>query len=189
MTPHTATPAVPEPGRLPDLVQRTPEAHQVGQAVAMLRSLAVELDALADRHPTEWEGLTYLRGVLRVLISDLRTVERKVEDLQAAAMPGYQADVEGVGRIKRHSGKGWARDRWAHDRLVARLGRHAVVTADGEVEQLDPVAAAIRGAAAVLECARVEWKLGALRDRGIDPEDYGERTEGRRTVQMPRMDG
>lgn len=173
---------------LPALVDRAPEPGRVAEAVAQLRGLAVRLDDLARAHPDDWQGLTYLRAVLKVVIGDLRDVERTVEHLQAGAMPSRYADVEGVGRIERGRADEWRN--WQAESLAHLVAMMAVTDPDTGAEvELAPRVLAMRVADELMACARFSWRLTALRERGIDPEDYAHHRKGRPTVRMPRMEG
>lgn len=141
-------------------------------------------EGLAGLDPEE---LAELLVQLRDVIAAAQHAKRQAE---AAFLSGldprarsYEHPVLGEFLIR----KAKSRKEWDTPRVAWLVAKHGVEARrpdpDGAVEP--PEHAAV---AALLECARLEWRVTALRGIGIDPDAYCEVTEGAYTVQLPARD-
>lgn len=151
-------------------------------AVEQVRAIALVLDDVREdlADDGDWEQLTRLRQFLRLLMGDLRVVEYSIEDDQARLMPKRQLDVAGVGRIVRHKGGSWTN----HDdkAIEAGIAAAAIDRSGG-----DPHQAVLEAVRLTFAAATKGYRVGGLKEAGIDIAEVAERVEGRSTVQMPRV--
>ena len=111
---------------------------------------------------------------LRKHIADCRMLEGELVDFIADCAPAKQFEVEGVGMVEvRHAKKGV---KWDMETLVPRIVSRAwdevaVDQATGELLER-PEDAVVR---ALRECVAFSYaRVGALKERGIDPDEYRE---------------
>lgn len=141
----------------------------------------------AQVQSVEARGLPEMCSTLR----DLRDLKRSIavlddhlSDLIAQEMGGKWAEVEGFGIVEVK--KGSTRKAWDHDRLTSVVVARAIDerTLDEETGEYEREATAV--ARALRDCAGFSyWKIGGLKKRGIDPEDYCETSPGRVSVVLP----
>lgn len=154
--------------------------------LAQLRHLVLALDdrraALAeagDLHRLA-EGLAQLRTIN----GDLQQLARHVEDNVAALMPDKQVEIPGVGVIERR--RGTDRRKWQSEDLLRTLIRDELDDGTGELpspaETLDRVLGVVTACMPVT--GSLGWRVTALRERGIDPDEWAECTPGRVSVQI-----
>lgn len=144
----------------------------------------VERRKLAEAGDVEglaW-GLVRLKQV-RQLLSDLLT---EVEADVFALMPEKKRTVIGVGTLEKRTGS--ARKKWESTDLVKHLIRLALdPDQTGEIPS-SPVEAVDQVVSVLTECApftpSMQWRATALRDRGVDPDDWCEVSPGRQSVQI-----
>lgn len=137
-----------------------------------------------DRTPTVEHGAEALRDIRAAIIA-LRLAEEVLTDFLADTMAGGQAEVEGVGFCQVRRGS--TRVQWDHDALTGALyasmdGMHLWADADGEL--LHPGEAARNGMALILALANPAWRVTRLREHGIDPDEYSQRTPGKLSIQI-----
>lgn len=120
-----------------------------------------------------------------------RDVDIAIQDCEVQvidAMDGaWECVVPGLGAVKRR--KGTKRTAWQHDDLWRLMGRMAqerrnVDEDTGEVESVaDALARHITAA-----CAPGYWRTTPLREWGVDPDEYCQKTEGRDSIQIVGVD-
>lgn len=151
-----------------------------------LPDLALAAEALANDSmgelPADVDTLAHLLVEARRAKRAISDVERAIESALATAMPKKQITVQGVGTLERR--KGNDRKAWDHERLGARI---AALSRDERV--LDESTGVIEGEAeaavrVLLACARPDYRVTALRERGLDPDDYCLSEPGRTSVQV-----
>ena len=144
-----------------------------------------EADELAEQG--DWESLGDGLDRIRALRKQLSDLERHVEDHVAALMPDKRIVVSGLGMERRTS-----KDRraWQSEAIVRELWVQTSVDFNGET--VEPFLHAERFREAIEECVPLTgslgWRVKALAEYGIDPEDYAEVTPGRTSVQTWRPD-
>lgn len=119
----------------------------------------------------------------RAHIAELRVRERELIDALHDAAPSRKTETQhGFVEIsKRHN------RRWDHDELVRHLTRVVLDT-----RQIDPATGEItsepaweRVAGAIRDCAGIGyWRMGKLRDYGLDPDEFAETTSETNSVQI-----
>ena len=131
-------------------------------------------DAKALAEAGDWEGL--IRGLepLQQVLADLRLLESDVKRYIADTMPDRKVTVEGVGTVERKAKV--TRKGWDSVELLRRLVGSALVDPDtGEIPD-SPMEAADRILREVTACLPITgstgWRVTALRDRGIDPDEW-----------------
>ena len=144
---------------------------------------AVEFIAEMARHANDVEFLATLLTSVREVRALLAECHDQIEDTLVAGMAGlWRVEVPHVGVIVRHSGK--KRTRWAHDDLW-----EAVVDAVLSEPQADENGEVLPPAEAVAVALRRAvgpgyWRTTALRDYGLDPDEFCSTSEGRETVEV-----
>lgn len=144
---------------------------------AALDSLTFHVGNVDDLH-TQADALSRLREHRRA-VSDL---ERDVEQRIAA---GMGQDIINLGDdVVLERRRGTKRTKWQSEQVLAQLGIQARVDADGVVQP--PDGQFTRLYEAVQDCcpltASLSWRAGALRERGIDPDEFCESAAGRVAV-------
>jgi len=149
-----------------------------GATTLHLGRLHRSLDWLAVNEP-EIDDLAELAGFLDRLRSHKREVtdlEQIIEQRLADAMTSKVVNIDDHVVLERHTGA--KRTHWDWDGLLRKLGVDRWVDAvSGEY-----VADTLK--AVVSLTASVSPRAGALRDRGIDPDEYSESKPGRVSVQV-----
>jgi len=137
-------------------------------------------------HNGDWESLAHGLIRLRTVAEQLRYLVRCVEDDVAELMPEKRVEVPGLPVFERR--KGTDRKSWDSEALLSRVVRVALTDpTTGEVES-DP--AVVREqlvsvlSAVVPFTGSLGWRVRALRDLGIDPDEWCETSPGRVTVQF-----
>jgi hypothetical protein len=131
------------------------------------------------RHLDIEQALTDLRD-LRAAQATLRMWDHLLSEWVADFLGRNEIDVDGVGHVQvRH---GAVRKAWDHPALtrlvLARARDERIVTADGEYEDVGEAAVRV-----LTDCAHIDyWRVGKLRERGVDPDEYVETTPGRVSV-------
>src|SRR5690606_35063999 len=131
--------------------------------------------------------LARLLAEVRAIRQQLTLRERSVEDTLAGAMTTKTLDVEGLGRIEKR--RGTDRKAWDWDQLLPRLIR-GELNPEGTGElPADPLAAVDAMRRLIVDVIGVTPskgpKIGGLRARDLDPDEWCESTPGRTTVQIP----
>lgn len=159
---------------------------ELGARVADIRR---QVEALAEAG--DWEAL--VRGLvpLQAMMRELRDLEAAVKQAAAECLPEKRVTVEGVGTVERRAAA--QRKRWDSGELLRRLVfRSLVDEATGEMLAGDALDAAERVHAVVTDVLPITpslgWRVGALRARGVDPDEWCEVTYGRPTVQVTVSD-
>jgi hypothetical protein len=116
-------------------------------------------------------------------LAELREIRKGLADWEAE-LSEWLAEALGYNTLTLDSGhtvqvrRSTDRKAWDHDaliRLVIARGRdERRVTEDGEYESEGEAVGR-----ALMECARPSWRVTALRERGIDPDEYAETSPGK----------
>ena len=154
-------------------------SDRLNRAKGLLSLWTTEADELAEHG--DWESLGDGLERIRALKRQLSTLERHVEDHVAALMPDKRIVTPGLGMERRTS-----KDRrgWQSEEILREL--HAQSWADGDGVQRTEGEAFEVFYESVKECVpltgSLAWRVKALAEYGIDPEDYAEVTPGRTSV-------
>jgi hypothetical protein len=124
-------------------------------------------------------GLARLIVAVGTVVNAARDVKDLIEQRTIATMPDRQMVVDGF-VLERRSGT--VRKAWDHPLVASVLTRLATVDKDsGEV--LMKAEDAQRVTDEILACAGIGyWRTGALRDRGVDPDQYCTTEKGRASL-------
>lgn len=153
--------------------------------------LVVAIDDLVDhvQHALD-DGDVEELGKLHVLCSKLRQqlsdIARDVEVRLAEVMPDKVLELPGLPVMERR--RGTDRKRWASEDLLSLIVSRAII--DPETGELlsDPVVLRSRIEDEVRACMPVTgslgWRVTALRERGIEPDEFCETSPGRTSVQI-----
>ena len=140
---------------------------QVGQRLAALRFEINACDSFQGHGVSE--AAEFLAG-LREEYTALATVIRNVEQAVGGLMANKRETVEGVGTLERH--RDTSRRNWSHEDLLRVVldsdRRPKGGSGDGEVESDLDVLRAVYG------LRGYNARSTALRERGIDPDEYSE---------------
>lgn len=167
---HLSPSGVPAPAA-PRLDLLTSSIAEVSSAVAGWIDTAAEVEAL--------DALATVRQARQ----DLAQVEAVLERHAARVMTGNVIEWPG-GVAERHFGK--SRKEWAHDDLVRQVVQLIAVDAatdkaSGETDEM--LAALVQDACARFALThRPDWRVTALKQLGVDADDYCSAIPGRVTV-------
>lgn len=172
-------PAPPEAGILDTL------AHIQAQLETMYESMA-PVDSVCEcvghmlpspaLKPLGLGGLARVIVAMKGVIAAARDAMDLVEQHTIRAMPDRQAVVDGF-VLERKSGT--VRKAWDHPLLASAIGQRATVDHETGEVLMKPEDAQRVVDELVATAGLAYWKVGALRERGIDPSQYCEETKGR----------
>lgn len=133
--------------------------------------------ASVDDEDLAVESLVAALHATQSVRSSLAHLEDRLNELVVAKAPAQTFEVPCIGfvQIKRSS----ARKAWQHDELLSLVARKAseARVPDPETGEVESEAEAVLRE--VRACAGFSyWKVGELRVRGIDPDEYVETTPG-----------
>ena len=159
-----------------------------GSGVAALRLALGRADTMRGElaEAGDWESLASGLDQLRVLSKDLSVLVRAVEADVHRLLPERKVEVPGFGVIEKRNGA--VRKRWRSDELLSEVvSRSLVDPATGEIED-DPRAVRERLVAALVAAVpftgSLGWRVTALRDMGLDPDEWAEITGYTQSVQI-----
>ena len=170
-------------------VPTTPERPGASPVEALRVAIGAMVDDVAALvEAGDWE--TLIRGLepLQQVLGDLRIVEQQVKRGIADTMPERRVTVEGVGTVERKAKV--SRKNWDSDELLRKLIARAIL--DSETGELpsSPIVAAdliLQELRAVMPITgSLGWRVTALRERGIDPDEWCEQTQDGYTIQFSR---
>ena len=154
------------------------------QAVTSFNKILLDADyarqQLADAR--DWESLTRGLVAFREMKANLDVLLRAIEDDVAANLPDKKTVLPGIGTIERRS---TTSRKWDSDNLLQHLASRTVQPNDDGVvtsKQLFEFIQLLR--AALPFTASTGWRVTALRDNGIDVEDFSDTTYGRQTISI-----
>lgn len=159
--------------------------HAQPDVVLALRQALAQADeqvtALAEAG--EWEALAYGLHALLPLKRDISDLARRAEDALAASMPAKEVrDLPGLPPFERR--KGSDRKAWqSADLLREIVHQHRHVNPEtGEITvDTDALLDALK--AAVPFTGSLGWRVKALRELGLDPDEWCETKPGRVAIQ------
>lgn len=161
-----------------------------GESVEALRVALsrMEQDAQALADAGDWESL--IRGLepLQQILGDLRGIERSVKVWIAETMPERRVSVPGVGTVERKAQI--TRRNWDSEELLRKLVVRALVDPEtGEIPS-SPMDAVERVLSEIRACVpftgSTAWRVGPLRDRGFDPDEWCEENRDGFSIQFSR---
>lgn len=151
----------------------------MGDHHGMLTAVADGLDTIrtAEIETLDHEDAVRLLVALTTVRKQMQALEDAVTLRVARLAPKDPVTIPGVGVVTVRAGgarRAWHTHDLTRDIIAARLEK-----AGGEIP--DPFTAA----AWVMECANIGYfRTTALKDLGLDPDDYSERVTGRPSVQI-----
>lgn len=138
-------------------------------------------DAAALAEQGDWESLIRGLGPLQEVLGDLKLLESSVKQYIAETLPERQVTVQGVGTVEKL--KKTTRKNWDSEELLRKIVSNALVNPEtGEIpsspmQAVDDVMTEVK--ACVPFTGSTSWRVGALKDRGFDPDEWCEQnTEG-----------
>lgn len=148
-----------------------PNAFDATGILGALMQFFAAIDAEAEQRRDDPVALVQALARLETIAADVRAVRDSVRRMAAEALQAEKVRrlvVEGVAAVE--SGTEVKRTEWQHEHLLADLMEQAeyilVATATGEA--MHPCEAA----PALLEWFRPEWRMTAIKQAGLDPDDY-----------------
>jgi hypothetical protein len=130
------------------------------------------------------EELTKLLIQGREMVRVMRDISGRIEGALVRAMPHRKMTIEGIGVLEKTTET--TRKEWDHPLVASRVANTVTDTwkhSTGEVLDGDLVAMFLK---AFSDAARMEWRVTALRDMGIDPDKYCQTTYGSQKVRITR---
>lgn len=169
----------------PAVPDETAEASE--QFVRWLRAGLLELDKrradLAEEGDVE--ALAFGLVGLQRIAADLKTLTRSIENDLVRILPTPRVVIDGLGIVERH--RTADRKGWKSAELLAHVLRVAVDP--DETGELPPAGELLERIRSTLTktvpfTASLSWRVTALRELGVDPDEWSETTYGRSTVQI-----
>lgn len=164
-----------------------------GAAPAGVDALRVAIAGMMDEAAAlveagDWESLVRGLEPLQQVLGDLRMLEHQVKRGIADTMPERRVSVEGVGTVERKAKV--TRRNWDSDELLRKIIAGAILDeTTGELPS-SPVVAAdliLRELRAVMPITgSLGWRVTALRERGIDPDDWCDEDRDGFTISFSR---
>lgn len=146
-------------------------------------------DSLADKP----DALTKLLWLIRKTRVRLQQAESYVESRLIATLDAssvWELDVDGIGKVTRHSGK--KRTQWDHERLAGVVA-HAIADSElaepmftREGEFIDPYSVTEKIVGAFRRAATPSWKVTGLRSLGVTPAAYCDESAGNASIELPK---
>lgn len=158
---------------------------------AAISALAEEVkDEIAAEEPGDLVDLLLTQREMERCRADLKVILDDLSEHAAGLMTSRLQTIAGIGRIEKVGGKD--RSGWDHDALFAvalARGRDApdrydVDTAEMLISEGEAVLREIR----LMAGTPGYWKVGELRLRGLDVEDFCVEKEARKRVKLPKDD-
>lgn len=161
--------------------------QQEDDLVRWLRAALGNVDARRAELATagDFEGLAFGLVALKVIVDDLRTLIRSIEDDVVALLPAKKVVVDGLGVLEKK--KGSARKAWQSEDLLGQVIRLAVdPDGTGEIPPPGELLERLRSTlvAVVPFTGSLGWRVGALRDLGLDPDEWCHTEPGRIGLQI-----
>jgi hypothetical protein len=150
-----------------------------------IQKLVYELDEQVTNEALDDMELTDLaRQMLqfRDLVRVVRDLAGRLEQGVARAMPDKKVTIDGLGTLERNVDV--SRKNWDHDMVASKLVTQALerwMQETGEVINVEQAQAVL---VAIMTACRPEWRMGGLKDYGIDPDDYCEKTYGQPRIRV-----
>jgi len=171
-------------------IEKVVDATPVPTPVFLLRVAIADMidDAAALAESGDWESLIRGLGPLQEVLGDLRLLESSVKQYIADTIPERQVTVEGVGTVERL--KKTTRRNWDSEELLRKIVVGALIDPEtGEIpssplEAVDKVMAEVK--ACVPFTGSTGWRVGALKDRGFDPDEWCEQNTDGYTIKFLR---
>jgi hypothetical protein len=148
-----------------------PVSFRQTDILAALRRFFDALDAEADLHADDPVATAQALARMEALLADVRYVRDRLKSLTATALQAERirrltvsdiVTVEGTTEVKRSG--------WEHARLLTTVligqAQRLINVETGEVMTAE------ESAALLLEMFRPEWKLTAIREMGLDPDEF-----------------
>ena len=157
------------------------EQSEGGLRAAILHADTLRAELAQDGN---WEQLTHAIAGLRQIKADLDALLRECENDVARLMPDKKVVVDGIGQIERRT---QITRKWESSELLKDLCRLALMNREtGEVDQqlLARVHAIL--AAAMPITASTGWRVTALKDLGLNEDEYCDKTFGRQTINFTK---
>lgn len=144
---------------------------------ALREAIAGMLDQVSDLvEAGDWESLLRGLGPLQKIIGDLKIIQDAAKTGIMETMPERMVSVAGVGTVERL--RKTTRKNWDSEELLRFIVRHALIDEEtGEIpsspiEAVDQVISEIK--AVIPFTGSTSWRVGELKKRGIDPDEWCE---------------
>jgi len=171
-------------------IERSAVHVDVQSPVIQLRTAIADMidDASSLAENGDWESLIRGLGPLQEVLGDLRILESSVKQYIADTIPERQVTVEGVGTVEKM--KKTTRRNWDSEELLRKIVVTALIDPEtGEipsspVEAVDKVMGEVK--ACVPFTGSTSWRVGALKERGYDPDEWCEQNTDGYTIKFLR---
>lgn len=160
--------------------------ESLAESIRMARYVAEDLDQAAmGLSELPWTDAASMLADLRTARETVQRIERALEVQTARSMLAAgvkQQPLDGVGVVEWHRGR--ERKQWDHEAAAGDV-LDALLASDPD--GVPPTPWEVRDA--LLGAGHVDyWRVKALKDRGLDPDDYCVSLPGRVSVQIVRPD-
>lgn len=186
----TSTTPNSEPGQEIAVVLNTPAPVDPDPKEDLIRWLRAAMLHVDERRielaeAGDFEALAFGLVALKALLDDLKILTRSIEDNIVGLLPAKRVEVDGLGVLERKRGN--ARKAWDSEELLGRVIRLAVdPDGTGELPPAGEVLERLRStlAAVVPFTGSLGWRVTALRELGLDPDEWCHTEPGRLGLQI-----
>lgn len=159
---------------LPVPVDHTPARSAIAVLQAALNQMVNDIDALAETG--DLEALAHGYAELDQFVRAARDVRNHAEDHIARLMPSRIVNLGDEVTLERHQGT--VRRQWQSVELLRHLVGGRLVDASTGEDVTDRLVACLP------LTGSLGWRAGALRDHGVDPDQWCSTSPARRTVSV-----
>lgn len=168
---ESGSPPRPLPVRAPLPEPRESQAMPLLALHRALDHMVADIDRLAEAG--DLEGLTAGFSALDEFLKAARDVRNHAEDNIADLMPQAKVNLHDQFTLERHTNRN---HKWQSEELLRHLVGDTLVDPDTGENVFE------RLVACVPFTPSLSWRAGALRQAGVDPDEWREVTSSRRTV-------
>ena len=150
--------------------------------------ILTRLDEVAEPDDLDQYSLEDLVKLLiqgREMTRVIRDITSRIEQATVRAMPHRKMTLEGIGVVEKTTET--TRKEWDHPMVAGQVVLRATDAWTQETGEIVSNELAGRLLDAMMTAARMEWRVTALKEMGIDPEQYCETTYGSQKVRVTKV--
>lgn len=150
--------------------------------------ILTQLDEVAEPNELDEYSLETLVKLLiqgREMVRIMRDIAGRIEQATVRAMPHRKMVIDGIGTVEKTTET--ARKEWDHPLVAGQVLRSATDSWAKETGEIVDQELAGKVLDAFMAAARMEWRVTALKDLGINPDNYCETTYGSQKIRVTRV--
>jgi hypothetical protein len=158
-------------------VERMPSADNFQQALLLADTMRAEL---VDRG--DWLQLCYAIEGLKAIKKDLDILLRSCEEDAANLLPEKKVMVDGFGVVEKRTAQ---TRKWQSEELLMDVCRQVLdpeQTGEIQPSRVVELIAVLKKIMPIT--GSLGWRVTALKEQGIDPDDYSDVSWGRKSIQI-----